>query len=106
MDAIIPWDEWLDIIKPYYYKGEVGNKPFELRLMLRIHLLQKTYSVSAMVARLEILDSRASSEACGVDSSDQVPIGIRSDGFAHYCKKEGNNYVCISTSFVGISARI
>lgn len=39
MDAIIPWDEWVEIIRPYYYKGEVGNKPFELNLMLRIHLL-------------------------------------------------------------------
>lgn len=27
MDAIIPWDEWAEIIRPYYYKGEVGNKP-------------------------------------------------------------------------------
>lgn len=75
MDAIIPWDEWEEIIRPYYYKGEVGNKPFELSLMLRIHLLQNMYSLSDMGTRFEVLDSRASSEFCGVDSSAQVPDG-------------------------------
>lgn len=30
MEKIIPWDEWLGIIKPCYYKGERGNKPYDL----------------------------------------------------------------------------
>ena len=75
MDAIIPWDEWAEIIRPYYYKGEVGNKPFELNLMLRIHLLQNMYTLSDMGTMYEIIDSRASSEFCGVDCSAQVPDG-------------------------------
>ncbi len=75
MGAIIPWDECVEFISPYFYKGEVGNKSFELHLMLRIHLLQNMYSLSDMGARLEILDSRASSELCGVDSSVQVLDG-------------------------------
>ena len=29
MDRIIPWDEWITLIQPYYYKGEHGNKPYE-----------------------------------------------------------------------------
>ena len=40
IDRIIPWGEWKEIIEPYYYKGERGNKPFDLELMLRIHLVQ------------------------------------------------------------------
>ncbi|MDR3271224.1 MAG: IS5/IS1182 family transposase, partial [Peptococcaceae bacterium] len=40
LERIIPWGKWMGIIKPYYYLGERGNKPFELELMLRIHLLQ------------------------------------------------------------------
>ena len=25
MDRIIPWDEWIALIRPCYYKGERGN---------------------------------------------------------------------------------
>lgn len=75
IDRIIPWGEWMGIIKPYYYLGERGNKPFELELMLRIHMLQNLYDLSDMGAMGEVIDSRAFSDFCGVDSSNQVPDG-------------------------------
>jgi hypothetical protein len=45
MNAIIPWNEWIGIIQPYYYKGKAGNKPFPLETMLRIHMLQNLYNL-------------------------------------------------------------
>jgi IS5 family transposase len=75
MDRIIPWDEWKGIIKPYYYKGERGNKPYELETMLRIHMLQELYNLADMAVMTEVIDSRAFSEFCGVESSNQVPDG-------------------------------
>jgi transposase, IS5 family len=30
IDRIIPWSEWKGIIEPHYYKGERGDKPFDL----------------------------------------------------------------------------
>lgn len=73
MDGIIPWAEWMGIIKPHYYSGERGNKPYELEPMLRIHLLQNLYNLSGMSAMGEVIDSRAFSDFCGVESSNQVP---------------------------------
>lgn len=75
IDRIIPWGEWLKIIKPCYYKGEHGNKPYELELMLRIYVLQNLYNLSDMGMMAELIDSRAFSEFCGIDSSNQVPDG-------------------------------
>ena len=75
MERIIPWSEWIGIIKPHYYKGERGNKPYELETMLRIHLLQELYDLADMAVMNEVIDSRAFSEFCGVDSSNQVPDG-------------------------------
>jgi IS5 family transposase len=75
INRIIPWSEWIGIIQPYYYKGEYGNKPYALELMLRVHLVQNLYELSDMGARTEVIDSRAFSEFCGVDSSNQVPDG-------------------------------
>jgi len=74
MNRIIPWNEWMGIIKPNYYKGACGNKPYDLETMLRIHLLQKLYNLSDMGVMTEVIDSCSFSEFCGVDSSNQVPM--------------------------------
>jgi len=75
IDRIIPWSEWIGIIEPHYNKGERGNKPYGLEAMLRIHLVQNLYNLSDMATMTEVIDSRAFSEFCGVDSSNQVPDG-------------------------------
>lgn len=30
LEAIIPWETFLELIQPSYYKGELGNKPYPL----------------------------------------------------------------------------
>lgn len=75
MDRIIPWDEWITLIRPCYYKGERGNKPYDLERMLRIYLLQNLYSLSDMATVAEVIDSLAFSDFCDVESSNQVPDG-------------------------------
>lgn len=75
INRIIPWGEWITLIKPHYYKGERGNKPYELELMLRIYMLQNLYDLSDEGTVAEVIDSRAFSEFCEVESSNQVPNG-------------------------------
>ena len=75
IERIVPWGEWIALIKPHYYKGERGNKPYDLERMLRIYLIQNLYDLSDMATVAEVIDSRAFSEFCGVDSSNQVPDG-------------------------------
>jgi IS5 family transposase len=58
LERIIPWSEWMGIIKPYYYAGERGNKPYEPETMLRIHLLQELYDLADMAVMNEVIDSR------------------------------------------------
>ena len=89
MERIIPWSEWIGIIKPYYYTGERGNKPYELETMLRIHLLQELYDLADMAVMNEVIDSRAFSEFCGVDSSNQVPDGDTIGRFRALLVKHG-----------------
>ena len=75
MDRIIPWAEIIKIIEPCYYKGERGNKPYQLELMLRIFILQNLYDLADMKVRNEIIDSRAFTAFCEVGSPDEVPDG-------------------------------
>ena len=50
IDRIIPWGEWIALIRPCYYKGERGNKPYDLERMLRIYMLQNLYNLSDTAA--------------------------------------------------------
>ena len=87
MEKLIPWSEWVGIVQPHYYKGERGNKPYDLELMLRIYVLQHLYNLADDVARNEIIDSRAFSQFCGVDSSNQVPDGNTIGHFRHILER-------------------
>ena len=75
MDRITLWAEFTKIIEPHYYKGERGNKPYPLELMLRIFILQNLYDLSDMKVMYEIIDSHAFAAFCEVSSPDEVPDG-------------------------------
>ena len=75
IDRIVPWNEWTAMIKPCYYKGERGNKPYDLGLMLRLYLIQNLYNLADEATVAEVTDSRAFSDFCGVESSNQIPDG-------------------------------
>lgn len=75
MDRLIPWGKWVEEIRACYYKGERGNKPYGIELMLRLYVLQNLYTLSDEGTVAEVIDSRAFSDFCGVDSSNQVSDG-------------------------------
>ena len=71
------------------YKGERGNKPYPLETMLRLYLLQNLYDLSDEATVAEVIDSRAFSDFCGVDSSNQVPDGDTLGRFRNLLIKNG-----------------
>ena len=89
IERIVPWKEWLVLIQPCYYKGERGNKPYPLETMLRLYLLQNLYDLSDEATAAEAIDSRAFSDFCGVDSSNQVPDGDTIGRFRNLLVKNG-----------------
>ena len=89
MEKIIPWSRWIELVLPCYYKGERGNKPYPLERMLRIYVIQNLYNLGDMTAKNEIIDSRAFSDFCGVDSSNQVPDGDTIGRFRNILKSNG-----------------
>lgn len=87
MERIIPWEEMKKIIEPCYYKGEHGNKPYPLELMLRIFILQNLYDLADMKVMNEIIDSRAFTAFCGVNSPYEVPDGDTIGRFRNLLEK-------------------
>ena len=89
MDRLIPWGKWVEEIRPCYYKGERGNKPYGIELMLRLYVLQNLYTLSDEGTVAEVIDSRAFSDFCGVDSSNQVPDGDTLGRFRNLLMRNG-----------------
>jgi IS5 family transposase len=59
MDDIIPWDEWVAYIEPYYPRGERGRPPLGIEKMLRMYLLQCWFNLSDEGIEDAIYDSYA-----------------------------------------------
>ena len=57
--------------------------------MLRLYTLQNLYDLSDMATVAEVIDSRAFSDFCGVDSSNQVPDGDTLGRFRNLLEKQG-----------------
>ena len=90
IERIIPFAEWIEIIKPCYYKGEHGNKPYDLELMLRIYLLQNLYDLSDM----KVMNKYAHSVKKGNQwhFGYKAHIGVDKDsGLVHHLKVTGAN---------------
>jgi IS5 family transposase len=57
MNEIIPWSEWVELIRPFYPKGEQGRPPLGIELMLRMYLLQIWFNLSDEMTEDSIYDS-------------------------------------------------
>lgn len=89
LEKIVPWVAFIKLIEPCYYKGERGNKPYPLELMLRIFLLQNIYNLADMKVMNEVIDSRAFSSFCGINTPDEVPDGDTIGRFRNLLEENG-----------------
>lgn len=46
MDKVVPWQPLMALIEPWYPKAGKGRRPYPLRTMLRIHLMQNWFGYS------------------------------------------------------------
>jgi len=74
MDEIIPWDEWIALIKPVYFDNKTGRPARGIEAMLRMYLLQSWFNLSDEGTEEAIYDSYAFRKFMGIDfGSEQAP---------------------------------
>ena len=75
MEEMIPWEECVRMIEPYYSSGKRGRPPREIEQMLRMLLLQVWFNLSDEGIEDEIYDSYAMKTFMGVDfaAGERVP---------------------------------
>ena len=74
MEEIIPWKAWVEMIRPYYPKGEHGRPVRGIETMLRMYLMQTWFNLSDEGTEDAIYDSYAMRSFLGINfMTEQVP---------------------------------
>ena len=90
MNALLPWEEWTESIRPFYYKGRRGRRPRGLETMLRMYLVKYWFGYSDEGIEDAIYDSYALRSFLKVDFlKDQVPDATTLGRFRHLLKENG-----------------
>jgi IS5 family transposase len=88
MDEIIPWNEWVAYIEPYYPKGDRGRPPLGIEKMLRMYLLQCWFNLSDEGIEDAIYDSYALRTFMKINFfTEQVPDATTLLKFRHLLEK-------------------
>ena len=92
MDEIIPWNEWVSVIEPYYLKGKRGRLPMGIEKMLRMYLLQIWFDLSDPATEDAVYDSYAMRKFTGIDfMKESVPDETTLCKFRHLLEVNGLN---------------
>jgi len=88
MDQVIPWDEWVALVEPYYFNSKRGRKPVPVETMLRMYLLQSWFNLSDEAVEDAVNDSYAMRQFMGLDfTTRQVPDATTLLHFRHLIEK-------------------
>ena len=88
MEEIIPWDEWVEFVEPYYPSGKRGRPTKGIEKMLRMYLLQIWFNLSDEGVEDAIYDSYAFRKFMGINfNEEQVPDATTLLKFRHLIEK-------------------
>ena len=90
MEAVVPWQELIDLIEPHYPKASKkgGRPPYQLATMLRIHLLQQWYSLSDPAMEEALIEVPTMRRFSGIELiSDRIPDETTILAFRHLLEK-------------------
>jgi transposase, IS5 family len=87
MDQVVPWDDLVALIAPYYPEGKNGRPPFSLHSMLRVHFLQQWFSLSDPAMEEAFFDTPLYSEFAQLEALARLPDESTILRFRHRLEK-------------------
>ena len=88
LETLVPWSTLIELIKPcYFVSGRRGRQPYDLELMLRIHLLQVVYNLSDPQMEDFLLENNTARKFVGLMYIDRTPDETTILHFRHFLGK-------------------
>ena len=88
MDQVIPWQELIPIISPYYPREGDGRQPMPMERMLRIYFMQQWYQLSDPAMEDALYDSESMRRFAGINlEADVIPDETTILNFRHLLEK-------------------
>lgn len=88
MNKIIPWENFIAEIKPFYEEKELGRTKTDLKMLLKIYFLQQWYALSDPGAEEAIYDRNSFQKFLDIDLlADRVPDESTILHFRHLLEK-------------------
>ena len=87
MEKVVPWDDLVALIAPYYPEGNNGRPPFSLHSMLRIHFVQQRFSLSDPAMEEAFFDTPLYSEFAQLQELARLPDESTILRFRHRLEK-------------------
>lgn len=100
MDEVIPWDKWVEMVKPYYPKGVHGRRPHGIERMLKMFMLRVWFGLSDLGTEEAVYDSYSMKKFMELDffSNEQVPDSSTLYRFRKLLARQGLDEVFIDES--------
>ncbi len=87
MENVIPWDDILNLIEPYYEAKTTGRPRTDLLLLLKIYFLQQWFSLSDPAAEEAIYDRISFQKFLNIDLMDGAPDETTILNFRHLLER-------------------
>ena len=73
MDSLIPWQRLEERVRPRYFPGERGRRPYPLAVMLRVHIVQLCYNLSDPAMEDLLYEAESVRRFAGLRLSEPIP---------------------------------
>ena len=73
MDSLIPWERLEERIRPHYFRGQRGRRPYSLSVMLRVHIVQLCYNLSDPAMEDLLYEAESVRRFAGLRLSEPIP---------------------------------
>ena len=73
MDSLIPWQRLEERIRPHYFQGQRGRRPYSISVMLRVHIVQLCYNLSDPAMEDLLYEAESVRRFSGLRLSEPIP---------------------------------
>ena len=73
LESLVPWQRLEERIRPHYFRGQRGRRPYPLSVMLRAHIVQLCYNLSDPAMEDLLYEAESVRRFAGLRLSEPIP---------------------------------